>query len=79
MKSVEVFEQSPNLAELVEMARKENGLVLLESGRPIAQVIPLPGPSAPRITPLHPGAIEAGEDFDAPLPDDFWLGNAGQP
>jgi hypothetical protein len=27
-----------------------------------------------RVAELHPGAIEMSEDFDAPLPDTFWLG-----
>ena len=27
-----------------------------------------------RILGLHRGAMEASEDFDAPLPDSFWLG-----
>ena len=28
-----------------------------------------------RIPNLHPGAFIMAEDFDAPLPDEFWLGN----
>jgi len=28
----------------------------------------------PRIAELHPGAIEMAPDFNAPLPDEFWLG-----
>ena len=31
-------------------------------------------PPGPRIAGLHPGAIEMAPDFDAPLPDKFWLG-----
>ncbi len=31
-------------------------------------------PGKPRIAGLHPGAITMAEDFDAPLPDEFWLG-----
>lgn len=27
-----------------------------------------------RVLGLHPGAMEASDDFDAPLPDSFWLG-----
>jgi antitoxin (DNA-binding transcriptional repressor) of toxin-antitoxin stability system len=40
----------------------------------VAQVIPLPEKPKQRIAPLHPGAIEMSDDFDAPLPDEFWLG-----
>jgi hypothetical protein len=32
-------------------------------------------PSKPRIPGLHPGAIQVSEDFDDPLPDEFWTGN----
>jgi hypothetical protein len=28
----------------------------------------------PRILGLHPGAIWTSDDFDDPLPDEFWLG-----
>jgi hypothetical protein len=27
-----------------------------------------------RVAEMHPRAIETTTDFDAPLPDDFWLG-----
>jgi hypothetical protein len=27
-----------------------------------------------RIANLHPGALQPAPDFDAPLPDEFWLG-----
>jgi hypothetical protein len=30
--------------------------------------------SANRFAGLHPGAWEVAPDFDAPLPDEFWLG-----
>lgn len=31
--------------------------------------------SKPRILGLHPGAIWMSNDFDDPLPDEFWLGD----
>ena len=31
-------------------------------------------PPGPRIAGLHAGAWEVAPDFDAPLPDEFWLG-----
>ena len=31
--------------------------------------------SKPRILGLHPGAIWMSDDFDDPLPDEFWLGD----
>ena len=31
-------------------------------------------PPRERVAGLHPGAIVMSPDFDAPLPDEFWLG-----
>lgn len=31
-------------------------------------------PKKPRILGLHPGAFQPSDDFDDPLPDEFWLG-----
>lgn len=31
-------------------------------------------PTAPRTPGLHAGQYEIADDFDAPLPDSFWLG-----
>lgn len=39
------------------------------SGAPIA-----PTAASPRIAGLNRGRIWVSEDFDAPLPDEFWLG-----
>jgi hypothetical protein len=33
-----------------------------------------PSTIAPRILGLHAGAFTVSEDFDAPLPEEFWLG-----
>lgn len=31
--------------------------------------------SQPRVFDLHPGAMWTSDDFDDPLPDEFWLGD----
>jgi len=31
-------------------------------------------PKKPRVLGLHPGAFQPADDFDDPLPDEFWLG-----
>ena len=33
-----------------------------------------PAVAGERIANLHPGAFQPTADFDAPLPDEFWLG-----
>jgi len=36
---------------------------------------PVPVSTKPRVPGLHPGAIWTSEDFDEPLPDEFWAGS----
>lgn len=40
----------------------------------LAQLEPAPTPPATRTPDLHAGQTWVSEDFDAPLPDSFWLG-----
>lgn len=75
MKTIELLAHPPSLEAVLEAAAQEEaGVVLTKSGQPVAQVIPVAQPAKKRIAPLHPGAIETSDDFDAPLPDEFWLG-----
>lgn len=74
MKTIELSVHPPSLEAVLEAAAKEAGVTLTKSGQPVAHVIPLPQKPKQRIAPLHPGAIEMSDDFDAPLPDEFWLG-----
>jgi len=72
MKAIDLSGDSPSLNDLVDIARKEAGVVLMQAGHPVAHVLPVPQSPSTRIAPLHPGAFEVREDFDNPLPDDFW-------
>jgi len=74
MKTIELLNPLPSLEAVLELATKEAGVVLTKSGQPVAQVIPMAPSTKQRIAPLHPGAMEASDDFDAPLSDEYWLG-----
>ncbi len=63
----------------------KNTLIANLSHRPLFQhkaqtgVSPYPKGSTPatqRVGNLHPGNFRMSEDFDAPLPDEFWLGES---
>ena len=76
----------------VETTISANGALILrdlpfQAGETVEVVIqsrPAPQPVTngtaasvpPRILGLHAGAFTVSEDFDAPLPDEFWLGEA---
>lgn len=74
MKTIELTTPYPSMEDLLEIAKKEAGLTLTKSGNPVAQSLPLPEQPKQRVAPLYPGAIEMSDDFDAPLPNEFWLG-----
>lgn len=46
--------------------RQENGCLVMVSTQPLKKV---------RVLGLHAGSIQMIDDFDDPLPDEFWLGN----
>lgn len=39
-----------------------------------APLVPAPPGAGPRTAGLHPGAAWTSDDFDAPLPEEFWTG-----
>lgn len=70
IKTIEVQEAGKHLKELVSLVVKGEHIVLSENDKPIAQLIPIPK----RIAGLHAGEIWSSDDFDAPLPEQFWTG-----
>jgi antitoxin (DNA-binding transcriptional repressor) of toxin-antitoxin stability system len=75
-KTVELSEAQSQLAALVAQAAAGTEIVLVEGSTPRARLVALAPLGARRVPGLHPGSMEAAADFDAPLPDDFWLGTA---
>ncbi len=64
------------LAELPRLPAEDRELIArtlrdLEANQPAS---PLPGVSKQRTAGLHEGAWIIADDFDDPLPDEFWLG-----
>lgn len=75
-KTVELSEAQDQLAELVAQAAAGTEVVLTEGHTPRARLVALEAGSARRVPGLHPGSMEASDDFDAPLPDEFWTRTA---
>jgi prevent-host-death family protein len=67
---VEVQEAKQRLTELVARVAKGDVVVLTEGGRAVARILPM------RVAGLHENAMEMRDDFNAPLSDSFWLGEA---
>lgn len=75
-KTVEISEAQGQLAELVEQAAAGTEVVLTEGDTPRARLVAVAAGSARRVPGLHPGSMEVSDDFDAPLPDEFWARTA---
>jgi len=77
----DVDEAKTRLAELLIRAAGGGEVIIAEHGTPHARLVAIEPPAAPRgeRTPgLHRGAIIMSDDFDEPLPDEFWLGEASR-
>lgn len=75
--TIELNDLSEELQTLMKRALVGEKVVLTIEGFELARVIlePTPdNPNRPRIKDLHPNAFEMSDDFDDPLPEEFWTG-----
>jgi len=70
---VDIRELRDRLEEWVSFASAGEEVIVTEGDIPRARLVPVTT-GAPRVPGLHVGAIQTTDDFDAPLPDGFWLG-----
>jgi antitoxin (DNA-binding transcriptional repressor) of toxin-antitoxin stability system len=75
-RTIDILGTQPPLSELLELARAGDEVVIVEGDRPLARLVPVAQGVNERIAGLHRGAIWTSDDFDAPLPDEFWTGPA---
>ncbi len=75
-KTFPVPEGQKELEDLLNWVRQGSEIILTKDDKPVARVSPVAPekPMGPRIPGLHPGSIWMSPDFDAELPDEFWLG-----
>jgi prevent-host-death family protein len=75
-KTVNLDEAQEELQDLLALVLAGNEVVITEHGKPVARLVPVPVAAAnkKRVAGLNRGAIWTSEDFDQPLPDEFWLG-----
>lgn len=71
-KIIDLNKEPPNLEGLLSIVAQGTEVVLTEGDTPIARLVPV----GKRVAGLHTGSIWVAEDFDEPLSDEFWTGNA---
>ena len=76
VKTIDLLKTPTDLKKLLSLITKGEGVLLTEGAKPIARVVPMALSETQRVPGLHAGAIWTSADFDAPLPDEFWTGEA---
>jgi len=71
-RTIDVKKELPDLKSLLSLVAEGTEIVLTEGDTPVARLVAV----GKRVPGLHAGAIRTREDFDEPLSDEFWTGNA---
>jgi antitoxin (DNA-binding transcriptional repressor) of toxin-antitoxin stability system len=69
--TIDVHDLPERFAELIAIAAAGGDVIVTEDAVPRARLVAL-APARGRRAGLHPGAITVADDFDDPLPEDFW-------
>lgn len=72
-----IKEAQAQLSKLLELAQAGHEVIIHDPEKGKAKLVPIaepPPPQGPRVFGLHEGSWWMADDFDAPLPDSFWLG-----
>jgi prevent-host-death family protein len=73
-RTVSIDEAKDQLQDLLALALEGNEVVITNEGKPLARLVPVATSQKKRIAGLNRGQIHTSEDFDEPLPDEFWVG-----
>ncbi len=74
-KIVDVQEVQTRFPELLTLTLEGNEVLIAEGRTPVARLVPIVSASQPRIAGLNQVAIWTSDDFDEPLPEEFWMGS----
>jgi antitoxin (DNA-binding transcriptional repressor) of toxin-antitoxin stability system len=72
-KIVTVEEAEVRLLELIGLVEQGEEVVIAHGDQPKVKLVPVGQTPKKRVFGQHRGKIRMSPDFDAPLPDDFWL------
>ena len=73
--TVSIDEAKDRLQDLLALASEGNEVIITDEGKPLARLVPIISPgNKKRVAGLNRGKIWTSDDFDEPLPDEFWNG-----
>ena len=73
-KTVDIRQAQTDLKELLPLVIAGTEIIFARDNTPIARLVPIALPTAPRVAGLHAGAVWISDDFNEPLPEEFWMG-----
>jgi antitoxin (DNA-binding transcriptional repressor) of toxin-antitoxin stability system len=73
--AIDVKDLPARLSEIIAEVAAGAEVIVMDGNVPRARLVPL-GAGRQRMPGLHPGAMVMADDFDAPLPDEFWTGSS---
>ena len=78
-KNITLEEADDHLRELVNQIKPGDEVIITQDDQPKVKLVPVSGKAArkERVFDQHPDKAWMSDDFNAPLPDNFWL--RGQP
>jgi prevent-host-death family protein len=71
-KTVNIHEAKTHLSELLALAMQGEEIIIAKANRPLVRLTPLEPPKKRRKAGLHEGIYWTSDDFDEPLPEDFF-------
>ncbi|CAN2039236.1 Toxin-antitoxin (TA) system antitoxin [Candidatus Magnetomoraceae bacterium gMMP-15] len=73
-KIIATDDMQAQMSELLMLISKGDDIIIKKDNKPFAKLTAISGFENKRIPGLNRGEIWTSEDFDEPLPDEFWLG-----
>jgi len=73
-KIIAADDMQAKIPELLTMISEGDEIIIEKNSRPFAKLTAITEAGRKRIPGLNRGEVWTSEDFDEPLPDEFWLG-----
>ncbi len=69
--TIDIQKERTDADQLLSLIAEGTEVLFTEGDTPVARLVPV----GKRVPGLHVGAIWSAEDFDEPLPEEFWTEN----
>jgi antitoxin (DNA-binding transcriptional repressor) of toxin-antitoxin stability system len=75
-KTIDIHGEQIELPELLSLVKEGIEVIITDGATPLARLVPLDEAASPRVAGLHAhlGPAWVSDDFDEPLPEEFWNG-----